>query len=204
MKKILIGTGNPAKFKRYKQVLERFSDLEILSLNDLNKKVLPILEDWETAKENSLKKSKIYAKRTGFPTLSIDEALYIDELPESEQPKTKVRRYESEVNLTDEEMLQKFSSKIAKLSNKWVTWIYAISLSYPNGEVLYQEIQLKEEMKEKPSLSMIPGYPLSSLLFDSKKNKFQSQYTQSDWDKYLDPVYEWIREIVERFFEDDV
>ncbi|WP_375562713.1 non-canonical purine NTP pyrophosphatase [Bernardetia sp. OM2101] len=201
MKQILIGTGNPAKFARYKSVLERFSDIQVISLKDLDKEALPIIEDGETAKENALKKAKIYADYTKIPTLSVDEALYIDGLPDNEQPRTKVRRYESDVALTDDEMLNKFQSKISKLKNKGITWIYAISLAHPDGEILYEEVHLKEEMTDTPSLPIIEGYPLSSLLFDPKKKKTQSQYNQDDWNEYLTPLYNKIQLIIDKFLK---
>lgn len=90
MKKILIATGNPAKFDRYSLVLGRFKNIKVVSLSDVNRDNLPIIEDSNTAMENARKKETLYANATNLIVLSIDEALYIDFLCDEKQPKTKV------------------------------------------------------------------------------------------------------------------
>jgi XTP/dITP diphosphohydrolase len=197
--KVLIGTGNPAKYDRYKLVLQQFDGLESLSLKDVSKDILPIIEDGTTAEENARKKARIYAQATSLPTLSIDEALFIDGLPENQQPGVKVRRFDSDHPLTDDEMLEKFLQKTQHIpsTQRTVTWVYAICLVLTTGMEFFCEVHLKEMLSDQPKLPLIKGYPLSSLLYDPISKKFQSEYTQEDWLRYLEPVTNELQNIIQ-------
>ena len=198
---ILIGTGNPAKFERYKKILSNFQHLKLLSLKDIDLE-LPILEDGLTAEANARKKAREYAKVSQMPVLSVDEALYIDALPPTEQPGTNVRRIIGKT-ATDEELLSAFLAKTnhIALENRTVTWIYAICLALPNGQEYFEQVELHERFTNEPSLPMIQGYPLSSILFDPILKKTQSNFTSEEYDNYLQPVLEKVRNIVENIYK---
>jgi XTP/dITP diphosphohydrolase len=196
---ILIGTGNPAKFERYKKILSNFENLELFSLKDIDLK-LPIIEDGLTAEANARKKAREYAKVSQMPVLSVDEALYIDALSPEEQPGTNVRRITGRT-ATDEELLSAFLARTNHIAQekRTVTWLYAICLALPNGQEYFEQIELHEMFTNEPSLPMIPGYPLSSILFDPILGKTQSNFTPEEYENYLQPVLEKVRRIVEIF-----
>jgi len=198
MKKILIGTGNPAKFNRYSSVLGRFKDIEIVSPNAIGIANLPIIEDGHTAMDNAKKKATLYANATDLITLSIDEALYIDFLSDEEQPKTKVRRYQSNRDLSDSEMIEKFTNILKEMGKREVKiiWIFAICLAFPNGQVYLEEVEVKNIMIDTAQKPIIKGYPLSSIIFDPIKKKTQSNYSEDDWNEHLEPVYKMVKKIV--------
>lgn len=93
--RLVIGTTNPAKLRRYQTILERLAaarelvpTLEVLSLRDLPMIVqaVQVEEDGATALENARKKARTYACASGLPTLGIDEALMVTGLaPEEEE-----------------------------------------------------------------------------------------------------------------------
>ena len=200
MNKILVGTGNPSKFERYKRLLDTFDSIEAISLTEIGKGVLPIIEDGDTAQENATKKALTYSEATNLPTLSVDEALYIDAFPEADQPKTKVRRYKSDRDLTDEEMLERFTSSLKKLNldETEVRWVFAICLAFPNGDVIFDEVEVKNIMTSTLREPVLKGYPLSSILYDPTTKLSQSQFTKEDWDCYLKPIYYSVKGIIEK------
>jgi XTP/dITP diphosphohydrolase len=198
---ILIGTGNPAKFERYKKILSNFQHLTLLSLKDIDLK-LPIIEDGLTAEANARKKAREYAKVSQMPVLSVDEALYINALPPEEQPGTNVRRIIGKT-ATDEELLSAFLAKTNHIppEKRTVTWIYAICLALPNGQEYFDQVELNEMFTTEPSLPMIKGYPLSSILFDPILGKTQSNFTSEEYENYLEPVLEKVKNIVENLYQ---
>ena len=194
--KLLIGTGNPAKFNRYATILRDISSIEVLSLKDVQVTV-PVVEDGTTAEANARKKAKAYADATGLPTLSIDEALYIGGLPSYEQPGTNVRRYLG-VEATDEALLEAFLAKIRSIApdERTATWIFAFCLALPDGEAFSDQVELHEMFIDHPSLPILPGYPLSSVLFDPTIGKVLRDFTPKEERERLEPVYEKVAKIV--------
>ncbi len=68
---VLIGTGNPAKFARYSNLLSEAlapQPVQVVSPTSLACKV-NIIEDGCTAVENARKKARMYAKASSLPTL---------------------------------------------------------------------------------------------------------------------------------------
>jgi XTP/dITP diphosphohydrolase len=195
---ILIGTGNPAKFQRYKMILGQFAQLNVLSLADVQV-VPPIVEDGESAAANARKKARTYADATGLPTLSIDEAFTIPGLPPSEQPGTNVRRYLGR-EAADEALLAAFVEKARRLSahERSALWTYAICLALPGGHEFCEEVRLDKMLTDTPSLPILPGYPLSSVLIDRGTGKTLRDLTPAEERQHLAPVYEKVAEIVRR------
>jgi len=196
--KLLIGTKNPAKFSRYQKILQQFPDLHLLSLADLQQ-VPAVTEDGATAEANARKKAVTYATATGIPTLSIDESLTIPALPPHEQPGVNVRRYLG-AEATDEELLAIFLEKVKRLplDQRTAVWIYAICLARPEGRVDCEQVELLKGLTDRPSLPIIPGYPLSSILVDRYSGKILRDLTPEEEYQHLLPVYERVAAIFVR------
>lgn len=196
--KILIGTKNSAKFNRYKTILSQMLDLEVLSLRDIYITLPIIIEDGMTAEENASKKARAYAKSTGLPTLSVDEALYMGGLSPEQQPGTNVRRY-MEKELTDDELLNLYLEIIKNIppENRTATWIFAICLVLPNGQEFSEKVQLCEKFSEDPSLPIVPGYPLSSIIYNPVIGKIYRDFTPEEESKRLHLIYEKVSKIIQ-------
>ena len=80
MKKVLFATTNPAKIKKYKKELEK-RDVEVLTINDLNKNV-KVEENGKDAIENALLKAKAFYEVTGIAIIGMDNSLFIAGIPE--------------------------------------------------------------------------------------------------------------------------
>jgi XTP/dITP diphosphohydrolase len=193
---LLIGTKNPAKFSRYQKILQQFPELQLLSLADLQQ-IPTVAEDGITAEANARKKAVTYATATGIATLSIDESLTIPALPPHEQPGVNVRRYLG-AEATDEQLLAIFLDKVKQLppDRRTAVWIYAICLALPEGQTRCTQVELLKGLTDRPSLPIIPGYPLSSILVDMHSGKTLRDLTPEEEYRHLLPVYERVANVI--------
>lgn len=90
-KKVLIGTTNPSKVKRFEELLAGY-DIEFLTLKDLE-----IIDEPEeiggTPEENAIIKTEFYGKYFNF-VICNDSGLYFDglEIDDPRQPGLNIRR----------------------------------------------------------------------------------------------------------------
>ncbi|SEM90097.1 non-canonical purine NTP pyrophosphatase [Lihuaxuella thermophila] len=181
LKKILFGTHNKSKVARIKTVVKDLP-IQIVGLNDLNMVEEPE-EDGMNVIDNAVKKAKFYYRLSKMPTFSIDNSLYIDKLPESEQPGLMVRRAGGK-KLTDREMIEYYSRQLEKIGGeskgKWVSGI-----AFVWGENLIRQDELVEEryFVSKPSKVIKEGFPLASLAIDLTLNQYLSEITDDERQK---------------------
>ncbi len=198
--KILVGTRNPAKFDRYRTILQHISGVEVCSLNDVQLDLI-VEEDGISAEDNARKKARAYADAAHIPTLSVDEALYFAALPESEQPGVYVRRYGGK-EATDEEMLALYVEKIQQIApqKRQAVWIYAICLALPHAEEFCAQVRIEAVFTDIPRLPLLPGYPLSSILVDPSLGKSLRDLTSEEEKQRLQPVYVQVESVVKAAF----
>jgi len=184
--KILIATHNQSKLKRYKKLLGFIDSIDLVSLNDLDI-AEKVEEVFDTNRENAIHKARIYGKLSGLPTISIDEALITNFLPDNEQPGVYVRRFlDGKSELSDEVLIDTWQ-KIFKLypqADKQFIFNFAIAYYNPqNGiehtdyvkQVSYQASYLSKNRRA--------GYPMSSFLSPKKDGKPYVEFDQLEADK---------------------
>ncbi len=119
--KVLFATTNPAKIKKYYDILKE-KDIELITLKDIGIN-LNVDETGKDALENAYIKAKAYYDVTNIPTIGMDNNLFIEELPYEKQPGTHVRRINGK-ELNDEEMIEHYTNLVkengGKLTAKWV------------------------------------------------------------------------------------
>lgn len=180
---LLIATGNPSKFNRYREILAQFPRLKVLSPRDLGLSV-PVDESGAAAAENARFKAEAYLAASGLPALGIDEALNIPALLPEEQPGVMVRRFGAKSGgaLDDEELLQAFIAVARRLapSQRAVRWTFAVCLALPDGRRLAEEAGWDGVLTDHPRLPYPPGYPLSAILVDAGTGKPVSLMTDAE------------------------
>ncbi len=145
----------------------------------------PIEEDGGTAQANAKKKAIIYAKTFGVRVLSMDNALYFDELPAKEQPGTYVRRINGAESSTDEELRKYYSKLVARFGEKTTGWWeFAICVASPEGECEEATIISPRIFTSSPSSKIVPGYPLESIQIDPETGKYISEMSQEEQDLF--------------------
>lgn len=176
--KVLFATTNPAKVKKYKEILEE-NGIELITINDLEK-TIEVEETGKDALENAYIKAKAYYDLTGITTIGMDNTLFIEGLPEEEQPGTHVRRVNGKV-LDDDEMIKYYSNLAIKHGGKLTAkWRY--------GMVIYDRENVRKYtwstedffLVENPSDIRKPGYPLDSISIDPSRNKYFVEMTLED------------------------
>ena len=124
--KILFATTNPAKVQTYQTELER-RGFEVVTLKDLNLN-LKVQETGKNSIENAYIKSKAYYDATGITTISMDNSLFIENIPEKLQPGTYVRRVNGK-ELSDDEMITYYTDLVKQYGGKLTAkWIFGLSL----------------------------------------------------------------------------
>ena len=108
--RILLGTTNPSKVKRFSDLLKGY-DVEFVTLKDLAITDEPE-EDGTTPEENAIAKAKFYGQYFEV-VICNDSGLYFEELAldDVRQPGLNVRTPMQMDRLSDEEMIDKASSK---------------------------------------------------------------------------------------------
>lgn len=88
--KVLFATTNPAKVKKYKKDLEK-RGIKLLTLGDLDINI-KIEENGKNAIENAYIKAKNYYDVTNIPTIGMDNNLFINGIPDEEQPRNSCKK----------------------------------------------------------------------------------------------------------------
>ena len=180
MKEVLFATGNASKVARYKdKLLER--GIVLKSLKDMDVDI-DVDENGSTAIENATIKAKAYNDATDLPTMATDDTMYIVGIPEEKQPGIFVRRVNGK-RLNDQEMIDYYTGlvkeygKDGKLDTKWILGMVIIK----DGKVYtHEEITSEYYILDTPAKDMREGYPLSSILFNKKANKYDIYLTEED------------------------
>ena len=166
---VLFATTNPAKIKSYKEKLEN-RGIKVLTLKDIDLNI-DIEETGSTAIENACIKAENYGKIAKKVTISIDTNLFFENLPESAQPGTHVRRVDGKT-LTDEEMITYYKNLANKYGGKIVAkWV--------NGIAIYNERD-KFYLVNKESEKRHKGYPFDSISIIPEFNKYLTDLTEEE------------------------
>lgn len=176
--KILFATTNQAKILKYKEALEK-QGIELLTIKDLDFK-LEIDENGKDALENAYIKAKAYFDATKIPTIGMDNTLFIEELPEEQQPGTYVRRVNGK-ELTDDEMIEYYTNLVKNNGGQLTAkWVYGMVL-YNNGKI-NKLTWAKDHFYfiDKPSKIRNNGYPLDSISIIPEFNKYFVELTPEE------------------------
>ena len=193
--KVLFATTNPAKVKKYKDLLAE-KGIELITIKDLDFK-LPIDENGKNAIENAYIKAKTYYAQTQMPTIGMDNNLFIEELPEERQPGTHVRRINGK-ELNDEEMIEYYTNLVKENGGKLTAkWVYGMVICSDKGVNKFSWSKDHFYFVNKPCEKRNPGYPLDSMTIVPEFNKYLVELTEKDKMKYkkqdnIDDVIEFI------------
>ncbi len=184
--KVLYGTTNPAKLESMRRITKTL-DLEIIGLGDLG---LPIPEVDESGKdplENAIIKAKKYYEAFSMPVFSCDSGLYFDDLEDTLQPGTHIRRVDGK-ELTDDEMIAHYAELAETQGGRLIG-------RYRNGVCfIVDEEHIFPSMEEAlstepfalvsvPHEIRIPGYPLDSLSVDIATGRYYHDMEGASVDK---------------------
>lgn len=171
--KVLIGTNNKAKIKKYGTILKELK-IEYCTPKDLNLN-LEIKETGSTSEENSIIKAKAYYKATKMPVIVDDSAMVLDKLAIQDQPGVFIRRYNGK-KLADEEIIELYSKKIKEVGGETTgAFTIAVSVVDKNGKIYTNVIMHERLFVDTPCKERTEGYPMNSLIYNKTTGKYLAQ-----------------------------
>lgn len=180
---LIIGTKNKAKIEQIKGAL---APLKVNVAGLPEGELLDITEDGKTAIDNARIKAVTYAKAINQLVLSMDNALYFDNLPDDKQPGIHVRRINGGNNRpTDDELLTYYSKLVNDLGDRVKGyWEYGICLAYPDGRTYETVIISPRVFVSQPNDTRIEGYPLESIQIDPQSGRYISEMSQIEQNEF--------------------
>lgn len=166
--KVLIGTTNPSKVKRFEELLNG-NNIEFCTLKDLGIESEPE-EKGVTPEENAIIKAKFYGQFFDR-VICNDSGLYFDDLSmeDERQPGLDIRTPGGCKRLNDEEMIAYYSKLIGALGGKVLAY-YLDGIAVYNHGKIYSYMENSEATKssafymvDQPSDHRHPGWPLDSI-----------------------------------------
>lgn len=183
--KVLIGTTNPAKVKRFAEFLPACG-MEFLTLKDLNITDEP-RETGSDPEQNARIKAAFYGQFCDR-VICNDSGLYFDCLPldDPRQPGLNIRTPQGR-RLDDEEMIVYYGELIESLGGRVLAY-------YLDGIAVYREGQVESWLDEqgkaaafymvsRPSKNRHPGWPLDSLSVNRNTMTYFVDHGNNIYDK---------------------
>lgn len=173
--KLLYGTTNKAKLEVMKNATKDL-DIEIISLNEIERALPRIEENGKTPLENAKIKARAYYEAFQMPVFSCDSGLYFDELEDEEQPGIHVRRVNGR-ELSDEEMTEYYAS-LARMHGGKLTGRYRNAIYFildENAHYSSMDMSIATEpfiLSSVPHPKRVEGFPLDSLSIDMKTGEY--------------------------------
>lgn len=178
---VLFATHNKAKLKLYKYDLEKLGyTVNCLSDFGIDK---DIEELGNSATENAITKATEYCKISNCITISVDDSLELDGVPDIIQPGTHVRRINKKDSATDMELLEYYTNivnKYGKNGSLTGRWNKCLAIAYPNGEVKHINYNSEKIFVNKIYEKINEGYPLDSISITPKYNKYTAELTDEE------------------------
>ncbi len=173
MKKLLIATHNPGKFREYKLIFKNFLknlNFKLVSLNNLKIKD-KLKENGKSYKENAILKAKFYCKLSNFLTLADDAGLEIEVL--GGWPGIKSRRAKGR-ECSHKELIKIVMEKLKNVpfEKRKAKYKVAIAIAIPNKNRVYVfEGERKGFIAERASRKIWKGFPYDSIYYLPEKKR---------------------------------
>ena len=196
--KVLLGTTNPSKVKRFSNLLKG-CDIEFITLKDIDITDEP-KEDGATPEENAISKAKFYGQYFDI-VICNDSGLYFEELAldDPRQPGLNIRTPMNMHRLSDDEMIKYYSELIGELGGKVSAYYLDGIAVYYHGEIYsFMDSEMAQKtgafyMIDMASPKRFEGWPLDSLSINketgvyfvegrvvaSKENIIKGQYEKN-------------------------
>lgn len=183
IKKLVIGSKNPAKIEEWTKFLK--DSLEILTLKNFPK-IEDIEETGDTFAENARLKASHYAKKLNEFVFAEDGGFEIDAL--GSLPGVHSRRIlPGKKKASDEKVVEYVLVKLAGLpkEKRGAKLKVAVAIADPDGNIIFEDEGSIEGyvLEKKDSSPIIPGYPYRNLLFIPELNKTYAQASDEDHQK---------------------
>lgn len=204
--KLLFATGNEFKFNLMKERLKEFDDIELVNPKMLGINI-DVVEDGQTAEENSRKKAEAYHAATNLPTISEDSGLFIDKFKRGEQPGLFVKRVNGREDLKDEEILNYYIDMLKKYNGRSLAHYYTgVCIIDEDGNIYSDTIEEDEfllTIKRCKKVNM-KGSILNCISYDLDADKYFDERTEEEAKYHYRTLDERYRELVDSVFRKNI
>lgn len=191
IKRLVVGTSNPAKFKEWKLFLE--GKIPVISISEIGS--FPEAEEnGKTFEENAIQKAEYYSKLSKEYVLSEDGGFEVDFL--DGLPGIKSRRIlPGGKDGTDQQLIAFILKKLDGVPEEKRTarLVVYVVVSDPKGNIFFRDNNSVEGViSEKPSKKVEKGYPYRSILFLPQVGKLYIDLTKQEHMKiaHREPIAE--------------
>lgn len=174
MRRVLYGTGNPAKLRAMREWLSALP----IYIDGLDDSTPPVPEEGKTVLENARQKAKAYYDAYRRPVFSCDSGLVLSGVPEDKNPGVHARRPGGRP-LSDEEMIAYYAGLVQEYGQDGylpARYQNAICLVLEDGTFLeYDGEDICSDtflLTDKPHSIHTPGWPLDSLSVSKQTGKY--------------------------------
>lgn len=180
MKELIIGTSNAAKKKAIQAALSPLGMI-VRGTDDLGI-FIDVPEDGPTVQANARQKSRTYAQVVGQPVLSMDNALYLQGLPEDAQPGIYTRRIRGKTDRATDAELLVYYARIIETLGKTIHghWEYALCMADTQGHIVEKTCLSPRLFVSQPCAALLPGYPLESLQIEPESGKYIAEMPEEE------------------------
>ena len=185
--KVLIATNNKGKIEKYSEILKSLG-IDYCTLSDIGLDI-KVNENGNNTTDNAIIKAKAYYEKVKMPVLTDDSGLIIDKLPKEKQPGVFVRRHNG-IELSDEQILEMYSKEIERVGGESTgAFVISIAIIDKNGNIHTKETKHRRLFVSKPDSNRIPGYPLSSLIYDKKIKMYMTEKKKNGIKIYTETTF---------------
>ena len=202
MIEIVLATKNPAKLEMYGKVLQRYNDLCVLSLVELDPKGLIVVDEpFNTAEENARHKAKEYSKALNRDVLAIDEAMYFDGWKDIDQPGVHSRRlFDKKTALTDKVVYDYWLNRMKEIGQEISGyWQRGYGFSTKEGKIKSSVNNWPFIFTPNPRGYHPNGWPASAFCIDPKTGKYFDDVVEDRKREFYDIVFMGISKVLEEW-----
>ena len=173
MRKLFYATGNESKIRNMRYRLTGY-DVELVTPKETGVYV-DVDETGTTPIENARLKARAYYDLGGLPTLAGDSGLYIDGIPEDQQPGLHVRRVKGKT-LSDTEIVEHYRSLAAayggRLRSRYVTGLVLLfedreyTTEIPDDDIFISGVPNENRVHRGNPLDIITICPANGRYFN--------------------------------------
>ena len=183
IKRLVLGTTNPAKLKEWSKLLKE--TIPVISVSELGGIPEPE-ESGSSFAEIAKEKVLHYAKHTGEYVLSEDGGFEIDAL--GGLPGIKSRRIlPGDREGTDKELIDYVIKKLkgVPLEKRTARLVVHVVIADPEGNIIYEDKgTIKGVIPQKPTASFTPGYPYRAIFYIKEAGKIFAEFNAKEHEKF--------------------
>lgn len=172
---LFYGTGNESKLRNMRALLAGLP-IELVTPADLGIRLPDVEETGQTPLENARLKAEAYYQATGLPSFALDSGLYLQDIEDSLQPGTHVRRVNG-LTISDDRFIAYYAalahSHGGKLKARFINGLW-VTLDETKSKAAFGP-QVSTSwfwIVEKPSELRLKGFPMDSIALDPGTGRY--------------------------------